>query len=131
MLPYRGCISSANSSLLITGMSKSIDIVSVHVQNAEIGFAENLKKEGFAAYWMFRSHEVLDVTLKTGERLAIDLLAAAYGWRETISPWDVYVKNRVFTIIAKRTIHDDTCPNGPATVFQEPPEPMPLIIGDS
>lgn len=43
-------------------------------------------------------HIVLLLTLKNGEKYAIDVSGAQYGWKETVVPWDAYKDSRVRNI---------------------------------
>ena len=40
-------------------------------------------------------HNIIKITMKTGEVYALDMTGAQYGWTECIVPWKTYVESRV------------------------------------
>lgn len=53
---------------------------------------------------MFFDHHVLRVTLKTGERFAIDFTGGQYGWKEYLCLWEPYHSRRVHHIKSVRDL---------------------------
>lgn len=54
-----------------------------------------IDSEGNRGFTAFQLHDVLRLTLPCGDRFAFEATASQFGWRETISPWDVYERQRV------------------------------------
>jgi hypothetical protein len=48
---------------------------------------------------MIGRHTILSITTHDGQAWAIDLTAAQFGWTEALVPWDIYMAQRVRTII--------------------------------
>ena len=46
-------------------------------------------------------HEVIQVTLESGERYALDIAGAQYGQFNTVIPWDIYVRNHVKNVLRR------------------------------
>lgn len=42
-----------------------------------------------------RQHAVLKLELKNGEKYALDMAGAQFGWPQAILPWDAYVASRI------------------------------------
>ncbi|KAH8157110.1 hypothetical protein CIB48_g11141 [Xylaria polymorpha] len=50
---------------------------------------------GRAHNTMYNQHAVLCATLKSGEKMAVDIAGAQFGWRETVAQWGVWTSHRV------------------------------------
>lgn len=46
-------------------------------------------------------HEVIQVTLKNGEKYALDIAGAQYGQFNTVTPWDLYVRLHVKNVLRR------------------------------
>lgn len=46
-------------------------------------------------------HEVIQVTLKNGEKYALDIAGAQYGQFSTVIPWDLYVRSYVKKVLRR------------------------------
>lgn len=51
-------------------------------------------------------HEVIKITLHSGETYALDLSSAQYGYFEPIVPWDSYVASRVENWVIREELYD-------------------------
>ena len=79
----------------------SIEEVTVRPKNSKIEILLSKVKPGGMKVveksgW---NHTILRVTLKSGERYAIDLTGAQYGYQEDCMPWDDYFATRVEAIV--------------------------------
>ncbi|KAI0433672.1 hypothetical protein F5Y09DRAFT_54640 [Xylaria sp. FL1042] len=52
---------------------------------------------------MYNHHTVLCITLKSDEKVVVDIGGAQFGWREVIAPWDIWTNQRV----AGTPVHQD------------------------
>ncbi|KAI1478159.1 hypothetical protein F4774DRAFT_426890 [Daldinia eschscholtzii] len=48
---------------------------------------------------MMQPHYVFQATLPGGEKFAVDLSPARYGWKELVLPWDEYVTERIWRVV--------------------------------
>ncbi len=46
------------------------------------------------------SHEIIKVTLRSGEVFAVDITGAQYGYHEPVTPWTKYEQERIFCAIS-------------------------------
>ena len=44
------------------------------------------------------AHTIVRVTMKNGEKYALDISGAQYGWREPVMPWELYTSRRTRAI---------------------------------
>lgn len=50
------------------------------------------------------THSIIQVTLSNGDAYAIDISSAQYGCYEPVTPWRLYVKSRVKSIVAVKLL---------------------------
>lgn len=43
-------------------------------------------------------HSVLRITTRTGEKYALDMTGAQFGWKESILPWDLFADTRILSV---------------------------------
>ncbi|KAI1333202.1 hypothetical protein F5Y16DRAFT_6150 [Xylariaceae sp. FL0255] len=73
---------------------KSIEYVEYFPKNMRLPVC-NLDVHGSACSVALRSHPVWCLTLPGGEKYAMDLTAARFGWKETLAPWGAFKKVRL------------------------------------
>jgi hypothetical protein len=50
-------------------------------------------------------HNILKVTLRSGEEYAVDLACAQYGHFDPVTPWDEFEEKRILDILEYKVIY--------------------------
>ncbi|GAP92684.1 putative set domain-containing protein 5 protein [Rosellinia necatrix] len=79
--------------LLLIPLCRQVEEVQIIPRNAHRPTCD--MRDNTARSTMYNQHTVLRVTLKSGEKIAIDVAGAQFGWRETIAPWQAWECHRV------------------------------------
>ena len=123
------CTCSCNICLLSPETMSSIEEVTVRPKNSKTEILLSKGKPGGVnvvekSGW---NHTILRITLKNGERYAIDLTGAQYGHQENCVPWDESFATRVEQVVdvnahghAKEQIANEArTKNNPRNVLQD------------
>ncbi|KAI8951739.1 hypothetical protein F4801DRAFT_578274 [Xylaria longipes] len=80
-------------NLLLLPLCQTLQEVQIMPRNAHRPTCD--MRYDIAHNTMYNQHTVLCATLKSGEKMAIDIGGAQFGWRETVAQWGVWTSHRV------------------------------------
>ncbi|KAK3384024.1 hypothetical protein B0T24DRAFT_588630 [Lasiosphaeria ovina] len=78
---------------------KSVEQVTFYVKNCHRSVW--LEDNGCHTFAPFTPHQVLRITLACGRAVVVDASGAQFGWREVLSPWETYRRQRVHAVIGE------------------------------
>ena len=94
-----------------TGLHAEIDEVSHYIKGAKHHFQRVYPNDALPMIdGTDYAHTVIRITMKNGERYALDTAGAQYGWHESVTPWQLYETSRVRAI-------RDVLPFGTTKIF--------------
>ncbi|KAF3061469.1 hypothetical protein GL218_04067 [Daldinia childiae] len=91
---------SSTQEWLWNGLVESVEQYTILVKNAHRPIVRHTIHNTIESS-MLRPHTVFCVTLRTGEKFAVDYAAARFGWAETLSHWDHFAAHRLKRVIRR------------------------------
>ncbi|KAI8961642.1 hypothetical protein F5Y11DRAFT_366587 [Daldinia sp. FL1419] len=92
--------SSTTQTWLWQGLVEEVEQFAVLVKNAHRTIIRHTARNTLECS-MLRPHTVLCVTLSNGDKFAVDYACGRFGWAETVTHWEHFVKYRVQQVIWK------------------------------